>query len=177
MADSFNKKDVDVSGYDVIIDKPIWLGSKIWEPKLYENPPKVLLECAREQFGREDAVVHFMKNGRRVNPFSKAVIVDVDIPDETPDDTDEVEEDVSDDGDTDSTVDVEFMSPADFASLGKSEQHDYIEEIRNAPDDYDDDAVAEYEENLKPVLEEYLKVVSGVKAKEAIEEVLAEYEE
>lgn len=183
-----DKKGIDVSGYQVIVEKPIWLSSRIWEPKLYENPPKILLECARSCFGDDGAVVHFAKNGVRANPFAKATMVELDTVDED-DDNDDLTSGAFGDGDgdddkdgsggdkTSNTNEIMFMSPADFSALSKSEQYEYIESIRNAPEDYDDDATAEYEIALKPMLEEYLKVATGVKAKEVIEEVLAEYED
>ena len=123
----------------------------------------VLIKCAEENNDDKDAVVFFGRNGVRVNPFAKVEMFNDDA-DDSDDEatTDDEEETDSEDEDV-----FEFKSVEDFALLSKTEQYDYVIEIK------DNEAEAE----VYKMLVAYKEVVTGEKARKAIEDALAEYEE
>jgi len=193
-----SKKDnIDFTEYQVIVDRPIWLGGRIWEPGIYNDPPAILLNCAKEVFGDEDSVLHFAVNGVKTNPFAKFTMVDltppkpeyteeneadglVDTEDEEVYDEDEVaeDEDVADEDEESDVVEdgdaYGFITPEEFSALSKTKQSEYIESIREVPEEADTE---DYEKTLYYVLSEYAKVATGTKALNTIEEILAEYSE
>lgn len=180
MLDKDTVKITDLRDLEVLVERPIWVSSRVWDPKLYKNPPDVLLKAALDVFDRDDKTVHFAKNGKRFNPFSTATVVDLDTPEE-------VEEEIVDDEEPTQPPEVvpeekkekivvpEFKKVIDFAEMSKTEQFDYIDAIKDTPDFEDPDDADAYESNLFSMLNEYKKVATGSKALKLIDEVLADY--
>lgn len=150
--------------YQVIVAKPLFAGGKIWEPKVYDDPPMVLVQCAKENFEKENPVVYFGKDGAKINPFATVTMVG-EIPPEDP-------EDDGEDGDGDVST---FIDGEKFASLSKTEQLNYITEIKDTPEELDPEEAEKYEADLYDALNVYNQVATGTKALELIEEVLALY--
>lgn len=162
---------VDLKEYQVIVTKPIFAGGKIWEPKVYDNPPSVLIECAKSQIDADKQNVYFGENGIKTNPFATVTLVGEIPPEDDGEDGDENKEPTGSEEN-----EFGFVEPDDFSKLSKTEQFEYVDSIKDTPEEFDEAQAEKYEAELYIRLKAYSNVATGSKAIGLIEEVLALYE-
>lgn len=190
---------VDLSQFDVFVQKPIWLSGKIWDPKLYSAPcTSSLIDCAKTYVDDNNAPLFFVKDSIRVNPFSDITIMsdendgdvkviicpncekEFEVSVETSD------EDIlcphcgyngKDDDNDENDGDVfEFITEEEFVALSKTKQFNYINKVVITPDELSDEDKEKYESDLFTHLNEYVKGTTSEKVINAINEALAQYE-